>query len=132
MLATHPTPDPAKKLLLIVEDDPDLALVTADVLDAAGYDTTIAGDGLAALDRLRGGARPAVILLDMSMPVLDGFGFRAEQARSPEFAAIPVIAVTADGDARRKARAISADGYLVKPVSIDTLLAEVARVGGEP
>src|SRR5437660_1790887 len=110
MQATQPIPQPApaKKLLLIVEDDPDLALVTADVLDAAGYDTTIAADGLAALDKLRSGARPAVILLDMSMPVLDGFGFRAEQTRSPEIAKIPVIAVTADGDARRKAEAISA------------------------
>ncbi len=107
-------------------------MVTADVLDAAGYQTAIAGDGLAALDQLRGGLRPALILLDMSMPVLDGFGFRAEQTRSPDIAAIPVIALTADGDARRKAHSIGADGYLVKPVAIDALLAEVARVGGEP
>ena len=118
--------------MLVVEDDHDLALVVADVLESAGYRATIAVDGRDAIDQLGRGLRPELILLDMSMPVLDGWGFRAEQRRMAEASAIPVITVTADGDARRKASSIGADGFLVKPVAIDALLAEVARVAGDP
>ncbi len=128
---TTPATTPGK-LVLIVEDDRDLAAVVADVLECAGYRAAIAVDGRDAIDRLARGLRPDLILLDMSMPVLDGWGFRAEQVRMAEAASIPVIAITADGDARRKASSIGADGFLGKPVAIDGLLAEVARVAGEP
>ena len=125
------TPQPMK-LIMVVEDDADLAMSLADVLAAAGYSVAIAEHGRDAIDQLRAGVRPELILLDMMMPVLDGWGFRAEQVTIPEVAAIPVVALTAAGDVKRKAESIKAAGFLGKPVSIATLLAEVARIAGPP
>jgi CheY-like chemotaxis protein len=119
-----------EKLILIVEDDPDLARLMAEVLDAAGYRTAIAANGREALEPLRMNNRPDLILLDMMMPVMDGWAFREEQRKLLEAASIPVVVVTADGDARRKAASLQAAGYLAKPISIDGLLGAVERVCG--
>src|SRR5262249_47296616 len=109
---------PPTKLALIVEDDPDLAITIGDALEAAGFQSEVAAHGLDAIAQLRAGLRPVVILLDMMMPVMDGWGFRVEQAKLPDAAAIPVIALTADGDAKHKAASIHASGYLAKPVAL--------------
>ena len=117
------------KLILIVEDDSDLAQVLAEVLEAEGYSTAIAANGSEALDYLRSnGSHPDLILLDMMMPVMDGWRFREEQRKVPALASIPVLTLTADGDARGKAASIQAAGYLAKPVKIDSLLNEVERI----
>jgi len=118
------------KLVLIVEDDVDLAQLLAEVLEAEGYSTAIAGNGCEALDYLRKNNHTDLILLDMMMPVMDGWKFRDEQRKVPALASIPVLTVTADGDARGKAAAIQAVGYIHKPVRIDTLLDEVERICG--
>ena len=120
------------KRILIVEDDPDVAGSVAEVLEASGYGTTIAANGREALDRLRSDELPDLILLDMMMPVMDGWQFRAEQRKSPALDAVPVVVVTADGNARGKAAAIQAAGQVQKPVTIDSLLDEVERVCGFP
>jgi CheY-like chemotaxis protein len=118
------------KLILIVEDDHDVARSMADVLEAEGYSVAIAANGHEALDRLQKGLRPDLILLDMMMPVMDGWSFRTQQRALEEAASIPVVTVTADGDARGKASSIDAAGYLSKPVAIDSLLDAVERVCG--
>jgi CheY-like chemotaxis protein len=115
---------------LIVEDDPDLAQSVADVLDAGGYRTAIAANGEEALGCLRTSELPALILLDMMMPVMDGWTFRAEQTKVPEIAVIPVVVMSADGDPRRKAAAMQAAGAIAKPTTIGRLLQEVERVCG--
>src|SRR5262245_59290959 len=120
------------KLILVVEDDPDLAQVVAEVLESAGYRTAIAGNGSEALDHLRASTQPDLILLDMMMPVMDGWTFREEQRKLPELASIPVVTVTADGDARGKAASIQAAGYVMKPITVDSLLDEVERICGLP
>jgi len=121
------------KLILIVEDDLDVARLLGEVLEAEGYDTAIAANGREALDHLqKNNHRPDLILLDMMMPVMDGWKFREEQRKLPALASIPVVTVTADGDARGKAASIQAAGYILKPLSIDTLLDEVERVCGVP
>ena len=120
------------KLILIVEDDPDLAQTVAEVLESAGYCTAIAANGREALDHLTNDNHPDLILLDMMMPVMDGWQFREEQRKLPVLDSIPVLTVTADGDARRKADSIRAAGHLVKPVTIDGLLDEVERICGLP
>ena len=102
----------------------------ADVLEAEGYRVAIAANGYEALEQLRTESLPALILLDMMMPVMDGWQFRAEQQKMPELASIPVVTVTADGNARQKALSINAAGCLAKPVTIDSLLEEVERVCG--
>jgi CheY-like chemotaxis protein len=120
------------KNVLIVEDDPDVAAALAEVLEAAGFCPVVASNGREALDRLKQHAWPSVILLDMMMPVMDGWAFRREQERMSGAAAIPIVVLTADGGAREKAAALRAHGHLSKPVSIDALLREVERVGGSP
>jgi CheY-like chemotaxis protein len=120
------------KLILIVEDDHDVAHLLAEVLEVEGYRTAIAANGCEALDQLQKDSHPDLILLDMMMPVMDGWKFREEQRKLPAFASIPVLTVTADGDARGKAAAIQAAGHVSKPVEIDSLLDEVERVCGLP
>lgn len=119
------------KLILIVDDDRDVALSVSDVLEAEGYGVAIAGNGQEALDYLRTTPRPVLILLDMAMPVMDGWQFREAQLKVPEVASIPVITLTADGDARRKAAEVKAVSYLSKPVTVDGLLDAVERVCGK-
>ena len=121
-----------RKHILIVEDDADLAQCSAEVLEAAGYRTAIAASGCEALDYLRTNDQTDLILLDMMMPVMDGWTFRREQRKLPALASIPVVVVTADGDAQGKAASIQAAGHVAKPISIDGLLDEVERVCGLP
>ena len=125
------SPRSIAKFILVVEDDPDLGQLVAEVLESAGYRTAVAGNGAEALDRLQTIEHPDLILLDMMMPVMDGWKFHEEQQKVPAFASIPVITVTADGNARGKAASIQAAGYVTKPVTIDSLLDEVERVFGQ-
>jgi len=125
--------DPMAKSILIVEDDLDVSRLIAEILEAEGYCTAIAANGCEALDHLRKNSRhPDLILLDMMMPVMDGWAFRAAQRKLPEVASIPVVTVTADGDARGKAASIEAAGYVSKPLQIDSLLDEIERICGSP
>lgn len=121
----------AAKHILIVEDDHDVAQSVAEVLEASGYGTGIAANGREALDYLQN-TQTDLILLDMMMPVMDGWQFREEQRKLPALDSIPVVIVTADGNARGKAEAIQAAGLVSKPVTIDGLLDEVERICGIP
>jgi len=124
---------PVAKLILIVEDDLDVSRLLAEILEAEGYRTATAANGSEALNHLRKNSHyPDLILLDMMMPVMDGWKFREEQQKLPALASIPVLTVTADGDARGKAASIQAAGYLSKPLQIDSLLDEVERICGLP
>jgi len=120
------------KLILIVEDDRDVARLLAEILEAEGYCTAVAANGCEALNHLRTNGHPDLVLLDMMMPVMDGWTFREEQRKLPALASIPVLTVTADGDARGKAASIQAAGYIAKPLQIDNLLDEVERICGLP
>ena len=111
--------------VLVVDDDPVIAATVAEVLAAEGYPTATAHDGLEALRQCERD-RPELVLLDMHMPVLDGWGFaRAVQQRRR---AIKIIAMSATTDPARCAEEIHADGYLAKPFALDLLLAEVTRL----
>jgi len=91
-----------KKLILIVEDDFVLRSAVAELLTAEGYDVECAADGLEALIRLDSSPRkPSVILLDITMPRMDGVRFRDLQKSLPGIAGIPVIAVTGAAKAER-------------------------------
>jgi CheY-like chemotaxis protein len=99
------------------------------ILEDEGYGVATAENGRQALERLRAGAAPDLIVLDLRMPIMDGWEFRALQKRNPELADIPVIAVSADGSAR--ATAIDAQAYLRKPLKADELLATIDGLLGE-
>lgn len=117
---------PERQVILLVEDDYHIREAVRGVLEEAGYEVIQAENGRTALERLHAGVRPDLILLDLRMPVMDGWEFRAAQKNDPNLAIIPVLAVSADGSA--KAEAIAADGYLRKPLSTRTLLETVARI----
>ena len=113
--------------ILVVDDDPDIQLTVRAILEDDGYTVVAAGDGLEALARLAD-VRPAAILLDMTMPRMDGYAFAAELDRRGMKDSPPVIVLTADGRAAEKANRVGARGYLTKPFTLTTLLAEVERV----
>jgi CheY-like chemotaxis protein len=85
-----------QRTILLVDDNQDLLDVLAVILGARGFITIVARNGLEALELLENSAPPAVILLDLNMPVMDGREFLAHKAEKPEIAAIPVIISTGD------------------------------------
>ena len=115
--------------IMLVDDDTDALEMMCILLESAGFAVHPIEDGHRALHHLRHGARPSVILLDMMMPVMNGWQFRDEMRRHPELADIPVVVLTGDGRAEQKAREIEADGYLKKPVDLEDLVAAVQRYG---
>ncbi|MDQ2998099.1 MAG: response regulator [Chloroflexota bacterium] len=110
--------------ILIIDDDPAIRATVAEILESEGYSVATASngaDGLQSLDRLD----PVLVLLDMRMPILDGWGFaRALQARGIQ---VPILVMTAAQDARRWAREINAEGYVAKPFDLLDLLDAVGR-----
>ncbi len=95
------------------------------VLEWEGYRVDCAGDGRQALDYLRAGGRPAVILLDIMLPVLDGRQFRQEQRRDPDLADVPVVVVSA----LDAADCPDAAAHVRKPFAPQELLEAIRRQG---
>ncbi len=111
--------------IFIVEDDVDTREMLGRFLELEGFGVETACNGRQALDRLDQGLRVCVILLDLMMPVMDGWQFRREQVQHEELAAIPVIVVSAAG--RERLQQIDADGYVAKPVDLDELLKQISQ-----
>ena len=109
----------------MIEDDRDIRETLLTLLSDDGYTVRACSNGLEALDALRKGRQTDVILLDLMMPVMDGWEFRVRQKEDPALAAIPVLVLSADGTA--KATAIDADGYLRKPLDYPTLIQTIER-----
>ncbi len=114
--------------ILVVEDDRDIRDSVVEVLEDAGYTVVSAGDGQAALSALGAGPRPDLILLDLMMPVMNGFEFRAAQLADRHYATIPIAVLTADADAKLKAQRLRAAGCVRKPIKIQPLLDLVQSV----
>jgi CheY-like chemotaxis protein len=112
-------------LVLVVDDDRDIRECLRDLLVEAGYQVQIAAHGRAALDLLHQGDRPAVILLDLMMPVMDGMTFRSHQLRDPQLASIPLVLVTASG--RPAGELMAGAMVLHKPLRMKQLLDAVAQ-----
>jgi CheY-like chemotaxis protein len=108
--------------VLLVEDDRELHEAMTAILDAEGYRVIGAFDGQQAIDRLREGVRPSIILLDLMLPVKDGRQFRAEQLADPRLAAIPVIAYSGDARVADAARALRVEHWFKKPVNFGAML----------
>ncbi len=112
--------------ILVIDDDSDIREVVGEALEFAGYQVAAARDGREGLALCRS-FRPTLILLDLMMPGMSGWEFRAAQLREPSLAGIPVLVVTALGhDPDIKVSAV-----LAKPFRLDDLLAHVRRFAGE-
>lgn len=112
--------------VLVVEDDDDLQNLLRLVLEGAGHAVRRASDGRQALAAVAE-AMPAIILLDMNMPVMNGWEF-ARAFRAAHGHAAPIVVVTAARDARRSAADIAADAWLGKPFDLDDVLRTVDRL----
>ena len=118
--------------VLVVDDDRDLRDTLVEILEERGYQVSQAGDGEQALHVLEAGAsKPSLILLDLTMPGMDGLAFRTEQLKNPELAAIPVLVFTADANAREKVAGIGARELVKKPLEYKVLLAAIDRALGD-
>lgn len=115
-----PDPAPAHCPVLIVEDDEDLRDMMAQMLNIEGFDTATVANGREALDYLHVTRKPSVILLDLMMPIMDGWEFRRQQKADPELAPVPVIVLSALDPTR--AAPVDAEAFLKKPLDFDRLL----------
>ncbi|MBK9263689.1 MAG: response regulator [Polyangiaceae bacterium] len=114
--------------VLLVEDDEAIRLAIADALLDEGFVVETACNGAEALDHLRRRSKlPCVVLLDLMMPIMDGRQFRAEQEKDPVLSQIPVVVLTADASAERKAAELNAAAGIAKPLRLATLLDHVDR-----
>jgi len=118
-------PPPEACCILIVEDDPDMQQVLATMLRFEGYETVFARNGSDALAQMRN-RRPCAVVLDLMMPVMDGWEFRQRQLNEPALASVPVVCVTAVGNPE-EVRARLGLTCLTKPVDVDRLLTEMAN-----
>jgi two-component system, chemotaxis family, chemotaxis protein CheY len=109
--------------VLVVDDDRAIVSTVQAVLVDEGYDVATAADGREALVELQR-ELPSLVLLDMRMPVMDGWHF-AEEVKQQGLS-VPIVVMTAAQDARRWADEIGANGYVSKPFDIDDLLEAVA------
>lgn len=108
------------KVVLVIDDDRDLLDLVSFVLETEGYQVETAADGQEALDRLAQNL-PDLILLDMKMPVMDGWEF-AQQFHAQYDDQVPIVVLTAADNARRRANEVGAQGWIGKPFELDTLL----------
>ncbi|HEY7342214.1 MAG TPA: response regulator [Ktedonobacterales bacterium] len=111
--------------ILVVDDDDTIAMTLESFLIEEGYKVTVAHNGKEALERAEE-SPPAVILLDMKMPVMDGWAF-ASAYRQQSGPHAPIIVMTAAHDSRQRASEIAADGFIPKPFDLDELLALINR-----
>ncbi|WP_437969254.1 response regulator [Sorangium sp. So ce260] len=118
--------------ILVVEDDLDIRSILSQLLVFEGYDVEEASDGAEALAMLRRDPPPALILLDLMMPIMDGWQLRAELQRDPALSSIPVVIVSADVRAEQEASRLRVAGLLKKPLQIEPLLELVHRICGAP
>ena len=113
--------------LLIVDDHTDWRESLAEFLGLEGYTVAVAANGQEALDYLETHSLPRLILLDLKMPVMDGWEFRRRQRQDSALAAIPVVVISGGETPPRSSGFVDAASYLLKPIDFDVLLATVAR-----
>jgi len=106
--------------VLVVEDNKELREGICEVLRLTGYQAVGAEHGEAALRHLSAGSKPCVILLDLMMPVMNGWKFHEEMRKKPNLAEVPVIVMTAANAS--DAQAISAVAVVHKPLRVDALI----------
>ncbi len=116
----------ARGVILLIEDDQDIRASTAELLADEGFSVVEAEDGSAALAHLRHGLAPSLILLDLMMPGLTGWGFRREQLADPVLRDIPVLVITASGMSDAVLKQDLGDvGLVRKPFGAQALLTKI-------
>ena len=115
--------------VLVVDDDPDSQEVVRLALSGDGYSVATATNGRDALVHLRSTADTCIIVLDLTLPQMDGPRFRAAQLRDRSLAWIPVVVLSGAIDGAALARQLGARAFVPKPVDLDRLRAALRRIG---
>jgi CheY-like chemotaxis protein len=118
------------KTVLVVDDDDELRETVCEILEDEGYKAARARNGAEGLDLLRGTLKPSLILLDLMMPIMNGWQFREAQLRDPRLQHIAVVVMTASRNLDDNP--VEADEVLFKPLNLEALVATVQRYCGEP
>jgi CheY-like chemotaxis protein len=117
--------------ILLVDDDLSIRTALAEILEDEGYHVVGAANGQEALRYLQQQKdAPCLILLDLMMPIMNGWDFRREQQQDPQLASIPVVVISADNSVPQKAASLAATGYLQKPIDLERLIATVSQYCG--
>jgi CheY-like chemotaxis protein len=127
-VATNKQPSEMSQIL-IIDDDLAVSGLLFEVLRNAGYEVQNAKDGQKALNALREmQTLPSLILLDLVMPVMNGWQFRRAQLQDPRLASVPVVVLSGTVTFESDISELRASGYLRKPVSVEKLLDLVKRI----
>jgi len=114
-----------RKVVVVVDDTDEIRELIAETLTEEGYTVVLAANGAEALVIVNAN-EPALILLDLHMPVLDGWGFARTLAERAIH--VPIVILTAAGNAARHAKDLGAAGYIRKPFALEDLLTTVEQV----
>ena len=117
---------PENARILVVDDDVDLRRSLAEVLSELGYSVSCARNGEEALRQLQAGGVPSAILLDLAMPVMDGWTFRERMRRDPRLAGIPTVVISAS--LSPDVKSCEADAFLAKPFDLERLVETLGRL----
>jgi len=115
------------KKILIVEDDISIRELLVEIFESEGYEVCSGqngSEGIKALEK----SKPDVILMDLLMPVMDGYAFREEQIKKPEWDQIPVLAMSAQDQELEKLEAYGIKHFIQKPLELDHLLTQVKQL----
>lgn len=118
--------------VLIVDDDSEASAALTEILSELGYAATVAPNGRVALNYLRGNDAPCVILLDLMMPVMDGWEFRDRQLQDPRLATIPTLITTAVSASYLEAGHLPGVSVFPKPLDVPQLMQAIQRHCGSP
>lgn len=125
--------EPATGTVLVVDDDAYIREMLTELLEDEGYQVAGAANGHDALIYLSNvDMLPKLILLDLNMPVMSGWEFRAVQMQDVRLAAIPVVVISASGSEQALAQRLAAEDYLAKPLNFNKLLTLVAYYDQQP
>ena len=118
------------KTILYVDDSTTLQMSMKSMLSVQDYQVEIAGDGIEALDKLKGGLKPDLIITDINMPRMDGYEVIRNLRKNPAHKSTPILVLTTESEAEKKnlAREAGATGWMVKPFDPERLVATVRKV----
>lgn len=124
MTALSPQPLPSRNTVLVIEDDHDIRVSVRSLLEDEGYEVHTVTNGLAALSALEHGEElPCVIVLDLMLPVMDGWDFAERVRKNPRLARIPIVIMSAYDSPPPPAGAVA---FIKKPVNMDALLRAIS------
>jgi len=120
-----------KKTILIVDDEREILITLKEFLEVEGYRVLVAENGFDALKILDQGEIPNLILLDMKMPIMNGWAFAIEFLNRHDHLS-PIVVITAAGNAEQRARDIGAIGWVEKPFDLNQLLKKIEKYSRSP